>query len=76
MASWSVLLALSGFKYDMVKGTMSFAPAINQDNFRTFWSTGRAWGIYRQIKDQEGKIHSEIEILYGSLEGIKIIMDT
>ncbi|NLC67230.1 MAG: hypothetical protein GX754_00260, partial [Clostridiaceae bacterium] len=75
MASWSLLIALSGFKYDMVKGTMSFEPAINQDNFSTFWSTGRAWGIYRQVRDRDGKIHREIEVLYGRLEGIKVILD-
>ena len=46
MASWALLTALSGFKYDMVEGTMSFKPAINSDDFKTFWSTGKGWGIY------------------------------
>jgi len=40
MASWALLLALSGFKYDMLKGTISFKPKINEDNFTSFWSTG------------------------------------
>lgn len=44
MASWSVLLALSGFEYDGVEKTMSFSPQINREDFSTFWSTGSAWG--------------------------------
>lgn len=67
LASWAVLTALTGFQYDMIEGTMSFEPVINQDNFSTFWSTGKAWGVYRQIKDQNGEIQREIEVLYGSL---------
>jgi len=73
MASWGLLIALSGFKYDMVKGEISFDPKINQDNFSCFFSTGKGWGIYRQIKDNKtGKIKKDIEVLYGNLEGIKI----
>ncbi len=48
MASWSVLLALSGFEYDGVEQTMGFSPRLNQDDFRTFWSGGSAWGGYEQ----------------------------
>lgn len=73
MSSWSVILALSGFRYDLVKGYISFDPVINTDNFSTFWSTARAWGIYRQNKNPEtGEREWEIETLYGSLEGIKV----
>ena len=76
MASWGLLLALSGFKYDMLKGTISFKPKINEDNFISFWSTGKAWGIYRQKKDkQSGEIKSEIEVLYGGKDSIKLITD-
>ena len=71
MASWAVLIALSGFKYDMVKGTMSFDPVINQDDFSTFWSTGKAWGVYTQRKNPEtGKREWNIKSLYGSLKGV------
>lgn len=73
LASWGVLIALSGFKYDMVKGTMSFDPVINRDNFKTFWSTGKAWGIYSQTIDPNtGRKDWNIEVLYGSLDGIKV----
>jgi len=76
MASWGLLLALSGFKYDMLKGTISFKPVINEENFTSFWSTGKSWGIYRQKKDrQSGEIKSEIEVLYGEKDSIKLITD-
>ena len=52
MASWALLTALSGFKYDMVEGTMSFKPAINSDDFKTFW-VPEGLGIYTQKKDPE-----------------------
>ncbi|MGE5529151.1 MAG: hypothetical protein ACM3X6_08415, partial [Patescibacteria group bacterium] len=46
MASWALLTALSGFRYDMTAGEVSFAPAVNADDFACLWSTGRAWGIF------------------------------
>ncbi len=48
MASWSVLLALSGFDVDMTTGYLAFAPAVKDQPFQTFWSTGTGWGTYRQ----------------------------
>ena len=73
LASWGLILALSGFRYDMVERKISFNPKINQDNFSCFFSTGKGWGIYRQIKNKKtGKMKKEIEVLYGNLEGVKI----
>lgn len=72
MASWSLLVALSGFSYDMVKGEISFDPKINSDNFSCFFSTGKGWGVYRQKRNKFGKLDWDIEVLYGSLEGIRI----
>ena len=72
MASWAVLTALSGFKFDMAAGTMIFAPAINKDNFTCFWSTGKAWGTYTQKKNKKGKLDKTVQVLYGSLEGVTV----
>jgi non-lysosomal glucosylceramidase len=47
MASWSVLLALSGYRYSAVEQRLSFAPvrqAMDGDRFQCFFSTGSAWG--------------------------------
>ena len=63
MASWSILLALSGFEYDGVQHMIRFEPKLNEDNFSTFWSCGTAWGNYWQSTGSAG-----IEVLYGSLK--------
>lgn len=74
MSSWAVLLALSGFRYDMVEGEISFKPVINQENFFTFWSTGKAWGTYTQKKDsQTGVYEKSIEVLYGNPGDIQLV---
>ncbi len=62
MASWAVLLALSGFTCDAVNGTMGFAPAINCADFACFWSMGTAWGQFRQ---EQGV--ASLEVLHGTL---------
>ncbi|NOY07322.1 MAG: hypothetical protein GXP33_00560, partial [Spirochaetes bacterium] len=74
MSSWAILLALSGFKYDMIKKTISFKPAINKENFSTFWSTGKAWGVYYQKKNRAtGFFDYNIKVLYGNLEEVQLI---
>lgn len=73
MASWAVFIALSGFQCDMVKKELRFSPQINKENFQTFWSTGTAWGIYRQKPDDDtGKPVYDIEVLYGSIDGVSV----
>lgn len=76
MSSWALLLALSGFKCDMVEKRIYFSPKINKDDFRTFWSTGTAWGIYsRVVKDGASEAEHRLEVLYGSLAGTEVIAD-
>ncbi len=72
MSSWGLLIALSGFKYDMVQRTMEFTPVIYQDRFTSFWSTGLAWGTYSQRKNQEGEFEMEVKVLYGDMKGVKV----
>jgi non-lysosomal glucosylceramidase len=75
MSSWAVFIALSGFRFDMTKGYISFDPHIRTDDFSTFWSTGKAWGTYRQKKDaQTGKTIFDIEVLYGNGDDIKLLL--
>ena len=73
LASWALLLALSGFKYDMVKEEISFKPVINRDCFSTFWSTGKGWGVYKQkINPASGEIEWSIDVLYGSMDNTTV----
>jgi hypothetical protein len=52
LASWTLLLALSGFECDLAAGHMGFTPALPERPFRCFWSTGTGWGIYEHNADQ------------------------
>jgi len=73
MASWNLVLALSGYKYDLVKGEIEFNPVINQENFKCFFSCGIAWGTFSQkLNNNTCKYDYKINVLYGSLEGITI----
>jgi uncharacterized protein (DUF608 family) len=62
MASWTAVLALSGFQYSGVDQTMTFAA---KDGL-FFWSNGAAWGTCRQKKSRAG-IKVELTVLHGSL---------
>ncbi len=46
MASFAALAALSGFRYDMTRGMIGFAPKTEGD-FSTLWSLDAAWGTYQ-----------------------------
>lgn len=73
MSSWGLLIALSGFKFDMVRKEIAFAPVIEQESFTTFWSTGLAWGTYSQNKNREtGDFEVDIQVLQGDATGIKV----
>jgi non-lysosomal glucosylceramidase len=49
LASWSVLLALSGFRYSAPERRIAFGPRLNSSDFRCFFSAGTGWGVYRQL---------------------------
>ncbi len=46
MASYALLLAYSGFSFDMVEGSIGFAPPGGAPRFSTFWSVGGSWGVF------------------------------
>lgn len=71
MASWGLLNALMGFQSNMYRKEISFDPAVNQDDFSSFFICGKAWGIYRQ-KMEGGQMKKDIEVLYGSLDEITV----
>lgn len=63
MASYGLLLAFSGFTFDLTRKMIGFNPIqLRGRKFQTFWSLGTGWGLYRQ---QTGRF--EIEVLYGAL---------
>ncbi|MHB8055162.1 MAG: GH116 family glycosyl-hydrolase [Candidatus Aminicenantales bacterium] len=62
MASWALLLALSGFRCDATQNFIGFSPQLNRDDFNTFWSSGGAWGGFLM---RPGRI--ELEVAHGEL---------
>ena len=46
MASWSGVLALSGFRYHGAERHVEALPRLPVSNFRCFWSTGTGWGTF------------------------------
>ncbi|RAP77791.1 GH116 family glycosyl-hydrolase [Paenibacillus montanisoli] len=72
MSSWGLLIALSGFEFDMARGEMKFAPVVNADDYTGFWSTGRAWGTYSQKRDASGEFAVDVKVLYGDASGVKV----
>lgn len=66
LASWSVLLALSGFRYSGPEDRIGFEPVIEQKDFNCFWSCDPGWGTYRQ-KLRRGKVEAGLDVLYGKL---------
>ncbi|HSF14736.1 MAG TPA: GH116 family glycosyl-hydrolase [Vicinamibacteria bacterium] len=74
LASWSLLLALSGFRYSGPERAIAFSPKIEQRRFVTFWSAGPGWGIYEQERSQTA-IDACLRYLYGdslTLEQVSI----
>ncbi len=67
MASWSLLLALSGFRYSAPAGQISFAPVVNADAFRSFFSTGTGWGSFAQSHNNSS-FTASLELRAGSLK--------
>lgn len=67
MASWGCLLALAGYHYDGPAGRLTFAPQIQADDFKAFFSAAEGWGSLVQ-KRREGSQENRIEPKYGKLK--------
>ncbi|GHV71346.1 hypothetical protein AGMMS49928_22700 [Spirochaetia bacterium] len=73
LASYGVLLALTGFRCDAVNKKLYFNPAINREKFTGFFCCPAGWGLYHQ-RLENGKAVGTIETLYGSLEGYELVI--
>jgi non-lysosomal glucosylceramidase len=71
MASWSSVLALTGFHYSGVNASMQFAST----NYfsRVFWSNGYAWGTCQQ-KPGPHATEVKITVLYGKVQLRRLIL--
>ncbi|MBX2920931.1 MAG: hypothetical protein KF746_01970 [Chitinophagaceae bacterium] len=66
LASWGVLLALQDFKYDGPAGAISFAPRIQQNNFKSFFTAAEGWGNIEQERTAQQQVN-KIAVAYGKL---------
>jgi non-lysosomal glucosylceramidase len=73
MSSWALLLALSGFHYDGVKGEMVFAPARPGKNFRCFWSCGTGWGTVK-MEERKGRHSVAIRPIHGRVSVATLVV--
>jgi len=58
MASYALLLALSGFEYDIRKGHIGFNPKVNREKFYCFWCLNTGWGSFQM---EENKIQLTVK---------------
>ncbi len=75
MASWALVLALSGAHCDLGRGELRFDPVLitpDTDVFSTFWSSGLAWGTYSQRRNEDGSWQPELAVLGGDASGLRV----
>jgi uncharacterized protein (DUF608 family) len=73
LASYGLLLALTGFRCDAVHKKLYFRPAMREDNVTGFFCCPAGWGLYHQRKNADGTVTGKIETLYGNLDGYEVI---
>lgn len=68
MASYALLLALSGFYYAAPKGLLRFAPKVYPQRFACFFSVDSGWGMVKQFVDGATYQRAEIVVHRGRLK--------
>lgn len=71
MASWSAFVAWNGFNYN--GQTKTFAIDLADAEGSTFWSTGSAFGIWRQRREGD-RLCIELEVIEGSTAVEHVVM--
>lgn len=66
MSSWSMMLAMSGFRYDGPNQAVSTMPVTSVDDFLSLWATGAGWGNY-SLKRQGNSTKLVIRVQGGVL---------
>jgi hypothetical protein len=70
MASWSAFVAWNGFAYDAQ--TKTFAIDLYDAEGSTFWSTGSAFGTWRQWREG-ARLVAEIDIIEGNIQVERVV---
>jgi hypothetical protein len=75
MASYSLLLALSGFHYSAPSSRIGFAPCVHQEDFACFFSVDSGWGMYRQQIGESAKAMIEVRSGKLVLQEVRLPLD-
>jgi uncharacterized protein (DUF608 family) len=66
LASWSLLLALSGFHHDGPQGLLRFEPIYRPEQYRALFTSAEGWGGFSQERSA-GRQHNEVRLDHGRL---------
>jgi len=66
LSSWSLLLALSGFRYDGPAGRLAFNPVFRPERFCAFFTAAEGWGSYSQERST-GRQHCALKVAWGKV---------
>ncbi len=67
MASWSSVVALSGFAYDGGNEAVTAVPRLPHRSFRCFWASGTGWGEFIYASGTRGGTFFTLRVLSGKL---------
>jgi len=67
MASWTSVVALSGFAYDSLHASVIAVPRLPHREFQCFWATGTGWGTFSYSESGSGGTRFTLEVLFGTL---------
>jgi uncharacterized protein (DUF608 family) len=73
MASYSLLLALSGFRYRGADGALWLDPRLDEGDFRVFFSVGSGWGL-AGLRRAGGGAEVTVEVRHGSLKVGQVVL--
>ncbi|MGD8818217.1 MAG: GH116 family glycosyl hydrolase, partial [Acidobacteriota bacterium] len=67
LASWGMLITLSGFEYHGPQGRLGFAPRITPEDFSSAFTAARGWGSISQRRAGSVQIDT-VSLAWGRLE--------
>jgi len=74
MASWGVLIGLSGFELHGPAGRIGFAPRITPEDFRCVFTAPEGWGTISQKRSGPKQVN-RIKVKWGRLKGRTIALE-
>lgn len=75
MASWGVLLALQDYQYNGPSNALSFAPRIQPEAFKSFFTSAEGWGNIEQDRNGQQQTN-RVKLAWGKLKLQKLAVET